>query len=145
MPIFSEYHIQDTLHKSVKTVILFPVASEWYRGHGSAVSLQLMGVGTRHCRVLTVSNINSDATGVDIIYQGEKFNQNNSIIFQPIEAKYQTVKTLPRLKHEYLIRPNFNHESLGSLTAGFAREIRHSLKCLNYEQSSVEVSEKLLE
>jgi hypothetical protein len=25
-----------------------------------------MGVGTRHCRVLTVSNINSDATGVDI-------------------------------------------------------------------------------
>jgi hypothetical protein len=26
-----------------------------------------MGVGTRQCRVLTVSNINSDATGVDII------------------------------------------------------------------------------
>jgi hypothetical protein len=25
-----------------------------------------MGVGTRHCRVLTVSNINSDATGVDM-------------------------------------------------------------------------------
>jgi hypothetical protein len=31
------------------------------------MSLQLIGVGTRHCRVLTVSNINSDATGVDII------------------------------------------------------------------------------
>ena len=30
------------------------------------MSLQLMGVGTRHCRVLTVSNINSDATGVDM-------------------------------------------------------------------------------
>jgi hypothetical protein len=27
-----------------------------------------MGVGTRQCRVLTVSNINSDATGVDISY-----------------------------------------------------------------------------
>jgi hypothetical protein len=99
MPIFSEYHIQDTLHESVKTVI----------------------------------------------YQGEKLNQNNSIIFQLIEAKYQTVKTLARLKHEYLIRPNFNHQSLGYLTAGFACEIRHPLKCLNYAQSSVEFREKLLE
>jgi hypothetical protein len=36
-----------------------------------------------------------------VIYQREKFNQNNSIIFQPIEAKYPTVKTLARLKHEY--------------------------------------------
>lgn len=88
MPIFSEYHIQDTLHESVKTVI----------------------------------------------YQGEKLNQNNSIIFQPIEAKYQTIKTLARLKHEYL----------GYLTAGFGREIRHFLKSLNYAQSSVEVREKLL-
>jgi hypothetical protein len=85
MPIFGEYHIQDTLHESVKNVI----------------------------------------------YQGEKFNQNTSIIFKPIEAKYQTVKTLARLKHEYLIRPNFNHESLGYLTAGVAREIRHPLKCVN--------------
>jgi hypothetical protein len=99
MPIFSEYHIQDTLHESLKTVI----------------------------------------------YQGEKLNQNNSIIFQPIEAKYQTVKTLARLKHEYLIHPNFNHESLGYLTAGFAREIRHPLKYLNSAQSSVELREKLLE
>jgi hypothetical protein len=89
MPIFSEYHIQDTLHESVKTVI----------------------------------------------YQGEKLNQNNSIIFQPLEAKYQTIKTLARLKHEYL----------GYLTAGFAREIRHPLKGLNYAQSSVELREKLLE
>ena len=31
-----------------------------------AVSLQLIGVGTRHCRVLIVGNINSDATGFDI-------------------------------------------------------------------------------
>jgi hypothetical protein len=30
------------------------------------VSLPPLIVGTRHCRVLTVSNINSDATGVDI-------------------------------------------------------------------------------
>ena len=30
------------------------------------MSLQLMGVGTRHCRVLSVSNINSDATGVEM-------------------------------------------------------------------------------
>jgi hypothetical protein len=28
-----------------------------------------MGVGTRQCRVLTVSNINSDATGVDMIVE----------------------------------------------------------------------------
>ena len=83
MPIFSEYHIQDTWHESVKTGI----------------------------------------------YQGEKLNQNNSIIFKQIEAKYPTVKTLSRLKHEYLIRPNFNHESLGVLTAGVASEIRNHLKC----------------
>jgi hypothetical protein len=100
MPIFSEYHIQDTLHESVKTVI----------------------------------------------YQGEKLNQKNSIIFKLIEAKYPTVKTLARLKHEYLIRPNFNHESLGVLTAGVAREIRNPLKCVNnYAESSVELREKLLE
>jgi len=98
MPIFSEYHIQDTLHESVKTVI----------------------------------------------YQGEKLNQNNSIIFKLIKAKYPTVKTLARLKHAYLIRPNFNYESLGSLTAGVARETRHPLNCLNYAQSSVELREKLL-
>ena len=30
------------------------------------MSLPPLIVGTRHCRVLTVSNINSDATGVDI-------------------------------------------------------------------------------
>jgi hypothetical protein len=99
MPIFSEYHIQDTLHESVKTVI----------------------------------------------YQGEKLNQNNSIIFKLIKAKYP-IKTLPRLKHEYLIRPNFNHESLGYLTAGVAREIRNHLKCVNnYAESSVKLREKLLE
>jgi hypothetical protein len=80
-----------------------------------------------------------------VIYQGENLNQNNSIIFKPLEAKYPTVKTLARLKHEYLIRSNFNHKSLGYLTAGVAREIRHPLKCLNYAQSSVEVREKLLE
>ena len=34
------------------------------RGHGSAVSLQLIAVGTRHCRVLY---LNSGATGIDII------------------------------------------------------------------------------
>jgi hypothetical protein len=100
MPIFSEYHIQDTLHESAKRVI----------------------------------------------YQGEKLNQNNSIIFKLIEVKYPTLKTLARLKHEYLIRPNFNHESLGVLTAGVAREIRNPLKCVNnYAESSVELREKLLE
>ena len=67
-----------------------------------------------------------------VIYQGEKFNQNNSIIFKQIEAKYLTVKTLARLKYEYLIRSNFNHEYLGYLTAGVAREIRNPLNCLNY-------------
>ena len=100
MPIFSEYHIKDTLHDSVKTVI----------------------------------------------YQGENLNPNNSIIFKLIEAKYPTVKTLARLKHEYLIRSNFYHESLGYLTAGVAREIRNPLKCVNnYAESSVELREKLLE
>jgi hypothetical protein len=98
MPILSEYHIQDTLHESVQTVI----------------------------------------------YQGEKLNQNNSIIFKLIAAKYPTVKILARLKHEYLIRPNFNHESLAALTAGVAREIRNPLKCLNYAQSLVKLREKLL-
>ena len=75
-----------------------------------------------------------------VIYQGENLNPNNSIIFKPIEAKYPTVKTLARLKHEYLIRPNFNHESLGYLTPGVARELRNPLKCVNnYAESSVEV------
>lgn len=83
MSIFSEYHIQDTGHESIKTVL----------------------------------------------YQGENSNQNNSIIFKLIEAKYPTVKTLARLKHKYLIRPNFNHQSLGVLTTGVAREIRNPLKC----------------
>ena len=100
MPIFSEYHIKDTLYPSVKTVI----------------------------------------------YQGEKLNPNNSIIFKLIEAKYPTLKTLARLKHEYLIRSNFNHESLGYLTAGVAREIRHPLNCVNnYAEKSVKLREKLLE
>jgi hypothetical protein len=100
MPLFSEYHIQDTLHESAKTVI----------------------------------------------YQGEKLNQKNSIICLLIEAKYPTVKTLARLKHEYLIRPNFNPESLGVLTAGVAREIRNPLKCVNnYAESWGELREKLLE
>ena len=81
-----------------------------------------------------------------VIAQGEKLNQNNSIIFKLIKAKYPTVKTLARLKHEYLIRSNFNHESLGYLTAGVAREIRNPLKCVNnYAESSVELREKLLE
>ena len=81
-----------------------------------------------------------------VIYQGEKLNQNNSIFFKLIEAKYPTVKTLARLKHEYLIRPNFNHQSLGYLTAGVAREIRNPLKCVNnYAEKSVELREKLLE
>ena len=92
-----------------------------------------------------MSNINSDATGVDIIYQGEKFNQNNSIIFKLLAAKYLIVKALARLKHEYLIRANFNHESLRYLTAGVAREIRNPLKCVNnYAESSVELRKKLL-
>ena len=81
-----------------------------------------------------------------VIYQGEKLSPNNSIIFKLIEAKYPTVKTLARLKHEYLIRPNFNQQSLGYLTAGVACEIRNPLKCVNnYAEMSVELREKLLE
>ena len=80
-----------------------------------------------------------------LLDQGEKLNQNNSIIFNLFKAKYPTVKTLAQLKHEYLIRPNFNHESLGYLTAGVAPEIRNPLKCVNnYAHSSVELREKLL-
>ncbi len=41
-------------------------APELYRGHGSAVSLPPLIVGTRHCRVLISGYINSDATGFDI-------------------------------------------------------------------------------
>lgn len=39
------------------------------RGHGNAVSLPIAGltVGKRHCRVLISGNINSDASGFDII------------------------------------------------------------------------------
>ena len=33
-------------------IISIPAAPELYRGHGSAVSLQLLVVGKRHCRVL---------------------------------------------------------------------------------------------
>jgi hypothetical protein len=66
--------------------------------------------------------------------------------FPTIEAKYLIVKTLARLKHEYLIRPNFHHQSLISLTAGVALEIRNPLKCVNnYPESSVNLTEELLE
>ena len=34
-----------------------------------------------------------------VIYKGEKLNQNTSIIFKLIKAKYPTVKRLARLKH----------------------------------------------
>jgi hypothetical protein len=59
-----------------------------------------MGVGTRHCRVLTVSNINSDATGVDIntdldIDQTHKLKYTQKKIAPPscffLPAKYQGV------------------------------------------------------
>lgn len=81
-----------------------------------------------------------------VLYQRENLNRNNSIIFKLLKAKYPTVKTLARLKHEYLIRSNFNHESLGALTAGVDREIRNPLKCVNnYAERSVELTKKLLE
>ena len=44
------------------------------------MSLQLMGVGTRHCRVLTVSNINSDATGVDINCGASNVEQHPNLV-----------------------------------------------------------------
>ena len=47
-------------------VISIPAAPEGYRGHGSAVSLPRLIVGTWHCRVLISGDINSDATGIDI-------------------------------------------------------------------------------
>ena len=49
-------------------LISFPVAPELlYKGHGSAVSLPRLIVGTRGTRsVLAVGNINSDATGFDM-------------------------------------------------------------------------------
>ena len=82
----------------------------------------------------------------NVLDQWENFTQNSSIIFKLLKAKYPTVKTLARLKHEYLIRSNFNHESLGALTAGVAREIRNPLKCVNnYPESSVKLTEELLE
>jgi hypothetical protein len=36
-------------------------------GHGNAVSLPRLIVGTRYCRVLTVGYINSDTNGFDIM------------------------------------------------------------------------------
>jgi hypothetical protein len=81
-----------------------------------------------------------------VFYQGEKLNQKSSIIFKLLKAKYPTVKTLALLKHEYLICPNFNYQSLGALTAGVAREIRNPFKCINnYPETSVKLTEELLE
>jgi len=42
------------------------ISSICYRGHGTAVSLPLIAVRTRHCRVLAVGNINSDANEFEI-------------------------------------------------------------------------------
>ncbi|MEG4206965.1 glutathione binding-like protein [Microcoleus sp. Pol7_A1] len=39
------------------------------------MSLQLIGVGTRHCRVLTLGNINSDATGVDMTGKAQEYRE----------------------------------------------------------------------
>ena len=64
----------------------------------------------------------------------------------PDGAKHSGNKPLTKIKKlPDNSSPLFNHESLGYLTAGFAREIRHPLKYLNYAQSSVELREKLLE
>jgi hypothetical protein len=65
----------------------------------------------------------------------------------PDRAKHSGNKPLTKIKK----RPDnssplfFNHESLGVLTVGVAREIRNPLKCVNYAHSSVEFREKLLE
>ncbi|MEG4108154.1 hypothetical protein [Microcoleus sp. S13_C5] len=59
-------------------LISFPVASEGYRGHGSAVFLPRLIVGTRHCRVLALGNINSDARGVDI--KGKTLTVNSQLL-----------------------------------------------------------------
>ncbi|MEG3842283.1 ATP-binding sensor histidine kinase [Microcoleus sp. herbarium14] len=47
-----------------------------------------------------------------VIYQGQKLNHNSSIILKLLKAKYPTIKALTRLKHEYLIRQNFNHDNI---------------------------------
>src|SRR4028119_1512632 len=48
------------------SLISFPLAPELYRGQGSAVSLPRLTVGTPHCPVLAVGNIDSDANRFDI-------------------------------------------------------------------------------
>ncbi len=64
----------------------------------------------------------------------------------PDRAKHSGNKPLTKIKKRPdNSSPLFNHESLGVLTVGVAREIRNPLKCVNYAHSSVELREKLLE
>ncbi len=56
---------------------ILAIGNDLNGGHGSAVSLpRLIIVGTRHCRVLIVGNINSDATGFDITASACHFPAN---------------------------------------------------------------------
>ena len=45
---------------------ILAIDNDLNRGYGTAVSLPRLIVGTRHCRILIVGNINSDAMGFDI-------------------------------------------------------------------------------
>ncbi len=52
-------------------------------GHGNAVSLpqnNRLIVGTRQCRVLTLGNINFDATGFDIIIAANKAGPSKKLL-----------------------------------------------------------------
>ncbi len=62
-------------------------------------------VGTRHCRVLTLGNINSDATGIDMNFLVEQAScLLLTMVHSGIEFKEQIPKpvtsNIPRLKYK---------------------------------------------
>ncbi len=74
-------------------------------GHGSDVSLQLIGVEKQHCRVLMVpvrtrlplwGNINSDATGFDITSVTSQESEFVAELLHPSESnfKYRRIKPI---------------------------------------------------
>ena len=74
------------------------------RGHGNAVSLPRSIVGRRHCRILILGNLNSDATRIDFIrISCSKNVKNISLLFlSALRAPSAVKKNIPVCDAELL-------------------------------------------
>ena len=70
------------------------------RGQGSALSLPRLIVGKRHCRLLTVGNLNSDATGFDISC-GKTCGQITLILWKTLISRCKKFLTIESWAIDY--------------------------------------------